>query len=326
MATSTAVLSPSFLPFRSCEDELSKAFASFVDGDVATAPMAARRLRDLLTDIRQRCSSEDEWRRIVDEQVRQQPVYPMALQDPFVRRANAKPRGYAGDAVMLDYIYQHPSRQADLDEVPPMTRAAMQFTTNANAPRAVRNRAALLAAEIDALARRKARPAVFSMACGHLREALMSRAVQAGELGRFLAIDQDPESLAVVSGDVGRFGVEVREGSVKTVIARGATLGKFDFVYAAGLYDYLNEKWGQRLLEELFNLLEPGGKVWVANFKPGIDDRAYMEALMDWWLIYRDEAEMMSLADSLPAELVARKRVFTEHEDNIVFLEVVRRG
>jgi hypothetical protein len=35
---------------------------------------------------------------------------------------------------------------------------------------------------------------------------------------------------------------------------------------------------------------------------------------------------MMSLADTLPAELVARKRVFTEHEDNIVFLEVVRRG
>jgi hypothetical protein len=66
--------------------------------------------------------------------------------------------------------------------------------------------------------------------------------------------------------------------------------------------------------------------VWGATFKPGIEDRAYMEALMDWWLIYRDEAEMMSLADSLPEELVARKRVFTEHEDNIVFLEVVRRG
>lgn len=288
--------------------------------------MAARRLRDLVADIRRRCSSEAEWRRIVDEEVRQHPIHPMALLDPFVRRANDKPRGYAGDAVMLDYIYTPCSGQPDFDAVPPMTRAAMQFTTNANAPRAVRNRAALLAAEIDALARRKARPAVFSMACGHLREARMSHAVQAGELGRFLAIDQDTESLAVVSEDVGRFGVEVREGSVKTVIARGSTLGKFDFVYAAGLYDYLNEKWGERLLQELFNMLEPGGKVWVANFKPEIEDRAYMEAFMDWWLIYRDEAEMMSLADALPADEIARKRVFTEHEDNIVFLEVVRRG
>ncbi len=262
----------------------------------------------------------------MDEQLRQQPVYRMALQDPFVWRANAKPRGYAGDAVMLDYIYQHPSRLADLDMVPPMTRAAMQFTTNADAPRAVRNRAALLAAEIDALARRKARPSVFSMACGHLREARMSQAVQAGALGRFLAVDQDPQSLAVVSEDVGRLGVEVQEGSVKTVTARGKTLGKFDFVYAAGLYDYLHARVAERLLQELFNRLEPGGKVWVANFKPGIEDRAYMEAFMDWWLIYRDEAEMMSLADALPAAEIASKRVFTEHEDNIVFLEVVRRG
>lgn len=326
MATSTAVFSPSFLPFRSCEDELSRAFAAFVDGDVATAPMATRRLRDLVTDIRRRCSSEAEWRSIVDEQLRSQPVYRMALQDPFVWRANAKPRGYAGDAVMLDYIYQHPSRLADLDAVPPLTRAAMQFTTNSPAPRAVRNRAAMLAAEIDALARRKARPSVFSMACGHLREARMSHAVQAGALGRFLAVDQDPESLAVVSEEVGRFGVEVREGSVKTVIARGKTLGKFDFVYAAGLYDYLQARVAERLLQELFNRLEPGGKVWVANFKPEIEDRAYMEAFMDWWLIYRDETEMMSLADALPADEIASKRVFTEHEDNIVFLEVVRRG
>ena len=326
MATSTAVLSPSFLPFRSCEDELARTIASFEDGDVTTAPLAIRRVRDLLIDLRRRCASEAEWRRMVEEDLRRQPIYRLVLQDPFVCRANTKPRGYAGDAVMLDYIYQHPSRRADLGATSPVTRAAMQFTTNATAPRAVRNRAALLAAEIDALAERKARPAVFSMACGHLREALMSHAVQGGKLGRYLAIDQDSESLAVVSADVGRFGVEVREGSVKTVIARGKTLGKFDFVYAAGLYDYLNEKWAERLLQELFDLLEPGGKVWVANFKPEIEDRAYMEAFMDWWLIYRDEVEMMALADALPAEQIARKRVFTEHEDNIVFLEVVRRG
>lgn len=288
--------------------------------------MAARRLRDLLADIRRRCSSEAEWRHVVDQQVRRQPVYPMALQDPFVARANEKPRGYAGDAVMLDYIYQHPSRDRDLEAVPPLARAAMQFTTNAEAPRAVRNRAALLAAEIDALARRKARPAVLSMACGHLREASMSRAVRAGEIGRFVAIDQDVESLAVVAGEAGRYGVEALEGSVKTLLVRKEPLGKFDFVYAAGLYDYLNVRLAERLLQELFRLVEPGGKVWVANFKPDIADRAYMEALMDWWLIYRDEAEMMSLADALPADEIARKRVFTEHEDNVVFLEVVRRG
>jgi len=246
------------------------------------------------------------------------------LQDLFVRRAFTKPRGYAGDAVLLDFIYQHESVREAVERAPAMVQAAMQFTTNAAGPRAVRNRAWLLASEIDATARRVARPEILSLACGHLREARLSRAVQAGSLGRFVAIDQDTESLAVVREENERFGVEAAEGSVKTVIARGRELGQFDFVYAAGLYDYLNDKVAARLLQALFERVKPGGKVWIANFMPDIEDRGYMEAFMDWWLIYRDEAEMMRLGQELPLNEVASMRTFVEHENNIVFLEAVR--
>src|SRR5215475_11877146 len=34
------------------------------------------------------------------------PFAELVLQDPYSRRAREKPRGYAGDAVMLDYIYR----------------------------------------------------------------------------------------------------------------------------------------------------------------------------------------------------------------------------
>ena len=59
---------------------------------------------------------------------------------------------------------------------------------------------------------------------------------------------------------------------------------------------------------------------------PEIQDRAFMEAFMDWWLIYRDERQMLELASALPNDEVASQRTFVEHEENIAFLEVVRRG
>jgi hypothetical protein len=34
------------------------------------------------------------------------PLHKIALEAPFTERAFSKPRGYAGDAVMLDYIYR----------------------------------------------------------------------------------------------------------------------------------------------------------------------------------------------------------------------------
>src|SRR3954468_18697149 len=34
------------------------------------------------------------------------PMAKFVLEDPYSRRAHDKPRGYAGDAVMLDYIYR----------------------------------------------------------------------------------------------------------------------------------------------------------------------------------------------------------------------------
>jgi len=111
---------------------------------------------------------------------------------------------------------------------------------------------------------------------------------------------------------------------VKDVIARGGRLGRFDFVYAAGLYDYLNDKVAGRLLEALLGLLKPGGKVWIANFMPDIPDRAFMESFMDWWLVYRTSEQMMELAGGVAAGGYTRVRTFVEHEANIVFLEVCR--
>jgi extracellular factor (EF) 3-hydroxypalmitic acid methyl ester biosynthesis protein len=279
-----------------------------------------------LAEARRACSHPVHWRSLVERRVRTHAALRLAHEDPFIERCYTKPRGYAGDAVMLDFIYRHQANRTLVERASRRGQAMLAVSVTTPAPRAVRNRCRLLADEIDALCARHPSADVLSIACGHLREADHSHAIRDRAFHRVAAIDQDPDSLAVVRRHYGRLGVETVEGSVKTVIARGRRLGRFDFVYAAGLYDYLNDKVGARLLRAMFELLKPGGKVWIANFLPDIPDVGFMEALMDWWLIYRTPEQMRALAAGLPAEQVAELRAFTETENNVVFLEVRKHG
>jgi len=327
MATTFNTLTQFTPAFAREESELAPVHRLFKNAlDAAGVTRAARMLRQTLTTMRNDCRTEAEWRCRVDTEIRPHPVYEIALLDPFIRHANTKPRGYAGDAELLDFIYQHPSARPKLEAAHPAGKASTLYTTNASAPRAVRNRACLLAAEIDAIAARNPQAEFLSLACGHLREAAMSTAIQSKSFGRFLALDQDLESVALVQRENAHYGVQAAEGSVRSVITSRGELGQFDFAYAAGLYDYLNDKVAARLLRALFDGLKPGGKVWVANFMPAIPDRAIMEAIMDWWLIYRDERQMFDLGTALPASEAASMRTFADHEENVVYLEVVRKG
>jgi extracellular factor (EF) 3-hydroxypalmitic acid methyl ester biosynthesis protein len=279
-------------------------------------------LRRSLAQARRACPLPTEWHRIVERRVRSHKVLHVAHEDPFVERCYTKPRGYAGDAITLDFIYRHNANRALVERATKRGRALFTAGNTTPAPRAVRNRCVLLADEIDTLCARNTRAEILSIACGHLRESGHSEAIRERGFHRMVALDQDPESLAVVCDDYGPQGVEAVQGSVKTVIARGRELGRFDFVYAAGLYDYLNDKVGARLLRAMFDLVKPGGRVWIANFLPDIADVGFMEAVMDWWLVYRTPEQMRAFAAGLPPEQVCGVRAFTETEDNVVFLEV----
>ena len=301
---------------------LDKALCLFKENGPNGAMHAIRIARDSMRAARNKFESDADWRRFIDEQIRTHPIFPALHEDPFIGRAFAKPRGYAGDAVLLDFIYQDPANRCYATAATARGRASLGFSTNTPAPRAGRTRAWLLANEIDAVCARTEAAEIFSLACGHLREARHSVELASQPVGRFLAMDQDVESLEVVRRDAGPLGVEAAEGSVKSTIARGAGLGRFDFIYAAGLLDYLNDRAAGRLVRALFGMLKPAGKLWVANFLPDIVDRAFMESFMDWWLIYRTPAQMLELASGVSEEECSSRRTFVEPEFNIVFLEL----
>ncbi len=71
-------------------------------------PASLDNLRAGLRRARAAAPSPDAWRADVDRHVRPHPILGVSHESPFVHRCFTKPRGYAGDAVMLDFIYRHP--------------------------------------------------------------------------------------------------------------------------------------------------------------------------------------------------------------------------
>ncbi len=102
-----------------------------------------RQLRDCLAAIRS-AASEAEWRQFMARHFRQHPAFRFALEDPCIRRAFEKPRGYPGDAVVMDFIYQDRANAALLRTASSRGRWIAEPTTNFLASRAVRNRRYLL--------------------------------------------------------------------------------------------------------------------------------------------------------------------------------------
>jgi SAM-dependent methyltransferase len=183
----------------------------------------------------------------------------------------------------------------------------------------------LLAQTIDAAAlRRPGKARILSVACGHLREVELSRAVADGSIDRFFAIDQDEHSVNRVAVDYGSVGIQPITGSVRDILRGRIHLDDLDLVYAAGLYDYLPPKVAAALTRRMFSMLRSGGVLLAANFVPGIRDAGYLESFADWRLLYRDESDMRALAASVSTTTVAEQRLYHGPYENIVILEMTK--
>jgi SAM-dependent methyltransferase len=222
----------------------------------------------------------------------------MLKQDPFLRRVNEKPRGYAGDAVMIDLIYRTGDCPQIVGSATPFGQLVYATTSASAASDAVRERRSILAERIDLTADRVNRPSILAVAAGHLREAGLSRAFAEGRIGRWIALDQDPASIAEIESSLGGR-IETVPEAINVILKGDYSLSDIDYAYAAGLYDYLPSGIAIRLTRKMGAMLRPGGRLLFANFADDIWDAGFMEAVMGWKLILRSRDDMRKISTAM---------------------------
>lgn len=248
-------------------------------GHAATAlPMLVGKLYNAYFD-------EESWS---DERValRSHPLYALLQDNPYVERANVKPRGYAGDAVLIDYLYDRSPNEEISGLAKEMFDCSVAFQA-AEGVRLRRAHAQKVVSEAYAAGKR-----VAVLACGHFREA---DALIGQDMSRFTLIDQDPLSLERVRQSHPT--AQNICANVMHYLRNCASSGeRFDVIYTLGLTDYLDAR-AMHLLHRLMkNCLVPGGTILLANFLPNHLAVGWMDAVMDWHLICRDAEELEAYA------------------------------
>jgi extracellular factor (EF) 3-hydroxypalmitic acid methyl ester biosynthesis protein len=243
-------------------------------------------------------------------------------QDPFTKHSFDKPRNYAGDADLIDYMYgcrQLPRETTELG------KRIFEWAGKQSTTQSVRARRQIIASMIDELGGNSDNLRILSIACGHLREALSSQAVKEKKVSQYFAFDQDARSLEVVKNELSQFNIQPIQASIKSLFTNGKQFHDLDFVYAAGLFDYLSQKVAVKLTGKMFQMLKPKGKLLVANFAPCLLDQAYGETFMQWKLNYRNEAEVSNFASLIPANEIGSQRLFWDEPHNVIYLELIKK-
>jgi extracellular factor (EF) 3-hydroxypalmitic acid methyl ester biosynthesis protein len=239
----------------------------------------------------------DQWRRIAATIVAH-PVHALMMNDPYTAGAFGKRRGYAGDADTLDFVYRH--RHAP-SETTPLGRRLFHITTDAPIACAVRARTRYLG---DLVAERLAASptaTIVSIACGHMRE-LDGLELPAWRTDRVHGFDHDPITLGQLTRTYGAQ-VAARRASVRHLLSHPDTVPTADLIYASGLFDYLEDRAASLLIRRLRSRLAPGGTLVVTNLTECNPELAYMEAVMDWWMVYRDDAALRALSGARASEM-----------------------
>lgn len=279
---------------------------------------AVSRLTASLAEYRARMAP-DAWKALCSG-LDSHPAVSQLLEDPCLRDARQKPAGYAGDARMLDYVYfQDPGPQ-------PMTatgRALFNVSTRLPIAAAVRERCASLRDAI-VLRARAGDISIASIACGHARELDLIPSHLLKRI-RFWGLDHDPQSIEHCRSQHGSPRAAFHVGSVRDLLAGHISIPPSDLVYASGLFDYLDERTGARLLGRMIAALKDGGSIVVPNLTPENEEVGYIEAVLDWWMYYRTVTDMAKLA-SLAAGDHSRLRTMAGlgPDKRIVWLQIDR--
>jgi len=249
----------------------------------------------------------------------QSELRPLAFMDAFNEYIYEKPLGYPGDFVMMEYLY--------LDNFigdSTFSKLIHRYACSVPPARANINRKVYFKKKIiEAMDRAKDNVKILSIACGPAREMIE----YLNEMGltnnyQFCCFDFEELALAQVNKEVSKlersknmkFNVRTFQCNIIDLIKNRKmqeSLKNQDFIYCAGLIDYLSDKFAAKVTEILFDLLNKNGVLAIGNVSSANPSRAYMEIIMEWFVNHRSKDDMIDLARGIEGT----KEVSVEEEE-----------
>jgi len=228
-------------------------------------------------------------------------LHPLVLCAPFPHRTFYKPLGYAGDYEMVNMIAREGHEGGSLFAKIVNCWFLKQAPSEAhrNRLRYLENK---LLEETLRVIRDDRRPRICSLACGPALEVQRFLADHTiSDQVNFDLIDFNEETLNHVQTKLNtvkalhhrRTSVRFLKKSVQHILRESARTfekvarDQYDFVYCAGLFDYLPDLVCRSLADIMYDWVAPGGLLLLTNVEPSNPRRKGMEHLLDWHLIYR---------------------------------------
>ena len=232
-------------------------------------------------------------------------LHPQVLCSPFAYRTYRKPLGYAGDYEMVNMILRDPHEGSTL-----FAKVLNVWLLEQPSAKAHRNRVVYLQrhlrGETERCASHGRKARILNLGCGPAMEIQRFMAEDPiCDEARIRLLDFNDETLAHTGQILDSLRVryqrtivlESEKRSVNQIlkdsgrIVQPAPGDQYDFIYCAGLFDYLSDRICKRLMNYFYEFLAPGGLLVATNVDASNPNRNSMEFILEWHLIYRTVAQ-----------------------------------
>lgn len=204
--------------------------------------------------------------------------------------ARHKPFGYAGDFLIIDWIYQK------MNNSPGKGKLWDNLFHRDMAATAVRNRKDFFIEKFQKF--NKDKNGVFSaldLACGPSRDLLEAVKGLGGGGQFFHCVDMEERALSYSQELFNKHSLNINIIFERQNILRLKPEQQYDLIYAAGIFDYLPDKLAIALIKRMWHWAKSGGTVIFGNFHPNNKTKNIMDWCLDWHLIHRTEDELENL-------------------------------
>ncbi len=220
------------------------------------------------------------------------------------RHIYRKPLGYAGDFIMMNYIYNY--HDGAYTGATTFERLVNHYTCSIPISKSNIGRKEFLKQQLLSTIERCEQPRILSVGSGPLRE--LTELVRDGRLNKpiqFSCVDFEQKAIeyskaefdALEPAKRNLISLEFILGNVVAIIRNKGVREKlkgYDLVYVSGVFDYLSDRLSSALLNQLYQSVRERGRLIVVNASlDASSHRGYYELLGEWNMYHRTESEVL---------------------------------